>query len=188
MATIHGRTGAGAVLLAGRVTLADTVTPVDLIAVAARVGALAETHDLFMHCAALVPAWSLPHLSMVGKLVVGIPAEGDAQTALLRARRVPESVWAELAALVPGGMSAETAVHLGRFGAANEIVLVFGEPDGRGGLRGVEVARVSPGGPRHLVVDVSKPAHASRVVAAQGAGVGPRSGAYYLDRRTDERR
>jgi hypothetical protein len=186
MATIHGRTGAGAVLLAGRVTLADTVTPADVIAVAARVGALAETHDIFMHCAALVPGWSLPHFSMVGKLVVGIPAEGNAPAALLRAKRVPESVWAELDALVPGGMGAETAVHLGRFGAASETVLVFGEPDGRGGLRGVEVARVSPGGPRHLVVDVSKPVHASRVAAAQDAGVGPGAGAYYLDRRSNE--
>jgi hypothetical protein len=186
MATVHGRSGAGAVLLAGRVSLSDAVTAGDVIAVAQRLGALNELHGIFMHCAALVPGWTLPHLSMAGKLVVGLPAEGAPRRALDQVRAVPESVWAELDALIPGGLSTDTAVHLGRYGAEGEVVLVFGESDGHGGSRGIEVARVSPGGPRHVIVDMSAPAHASREVEAQEAGVRPRSGAYYVQRRRNE--
>jgi hypothetical protein len=186
MATLHGMSGAGAVLLAGRVSQADAVTPGDVVAVARRLGALNELHDIFMHCAVLVSGWTLPHLSMPGKLVVGLPADGDPRRALDSVSAVPESVWAELDALIPGGLSTDTAVHLGRSGAEGEVVVVFGEPDGHGGIHGIEVARVSPGGPRHLVVDMSAPAHASRVSDAESAGIRPRAGAYYLERRRNE--
>lgn len=181
----------GAALLVGRAALGDTVTQAEVMGLARRLKDLGESLGVSMRCAVFSDKLPLfPLAPMPGKLVIGVlltsittrddglaPA-GDLRRALEKLSAVPESIWAEIAALTHGGLTGETAVHLWCHGANVRGNLVYGEPTGSGNALGIEVARVSASGPRHVVVDASAAAHDARKADAQAAGV--RSGAYYL--------
>ena len=189
--------GRGVALFVGRISRGDSVTRREVMNLATLAGDFGDHHDVFLESAALVDVYSsIEDASMPGKVVVGLqlasvkpPASPGDREISAAARSIhdgveklsvlSESAWTEMGTLIQGGLAGETSLYLCCYGDVDGA-LVFGEPLGDGGLRGIEVASVSARGPRHVVVDASPTAHAARVAAAQTSGVEPGSGAYYL--------
>jgi hypothetical protein len=184
--------GAG-VLVAGRISLGDTLTLQEARDVAERVASVAERHGVLLGCAVLAELAPTPCSIMPGKLFIGVHLASigcqrgwepvrNLHARIEEVRALPESAWEELGALVPGGLSGESAVHLGWCSpsGSGRCALVLGKPADVENVRGVEVAEVSEPGVRHAIVDMSAAAHEARVTEAEAAGVARGSGSYYL--------
>lgn len=153
--TLHVPPERGAVVIAGKVARGRSFTWEDLLALRERI----EHLDPDIVCALLgedQPATA--YAPMSGELIIGVPlasgsrwdrapvAFGSVAAALRKVRAVPASTWAALAAVLPGGLSDEMAIHLGCFGEDVDASVISGEA-------GVVVAKVGADGGRRAVVD-----------------------------------
>jgi hypothetical protein len=198
----------GVAVIAGRISRAASFTTEEALHLAAQVTAIGARLGVALQSILLDGAPPpIPYTPIAARLVIGVPRAAASTSenrfvpieslspALEQASALGESVWEEIAALVPGGLTAETALHFVCYGDNCRGTLVFGaaaddvgrEPASpwlhsnghRRGLRGVSVAEVSAHGPRHVVLDASPEARAANASAALPAGIKAGVGAYY---------
>ncbi|WP_437312007.1 DUF4419 domain-containing protein [Sorangium sp. So ce388] len=134
-------------------------------------------------------------------MVLSSFAEADEQL-----QRMPASVWRDLSALSPGGLSEKNEAHLVSFRCntppSAQVLLVFGEtmvwrpsrplavdeaehvyPGARHercAIRGVKVAELQPSGRTSTVVDMSEAAEAERRAMAEAIGVPAEAATYHV--------
>ena len=198
----------GVAVIAGRISLGEAFTQEESLHIAERVAAIGERIGVPLQSLLLEGAPPpIPYTPIAARLVIGVtraaagisenrfvPIESLGQ-ALDPVSALLTSIWEEIAALVPGGLAAETEVHFVCYGDNCRGTLVYGEmiddvgrdpaspwlhSNGhRRGLRGVKVAEVSARGPRHVVLDASAEAREASASAALPAGIKAGKGSYY---------
>jgi len=204
----------GVAVIAGRISRGESFTVEETLHISERVAAISGRIGVPLQSVLLDGAPPpIPYTPIAARLVIGIPraAAGvsenrflpieDLYQTLAPANALDAAIWEEIAAVVPGGLAPETAVHFVCYGDNCRGTLIFGamtddvgrDPKSpwlhsnghRRGLRGVKVAEVSARGPRHVVLDASAEAREANAGAALAAGIKAGAGCYYpMARRT----